>query len=112
MRDKIKYLVLFCVCFSMISCLLPATSWARLVIETEVVSGSITRKYADHSVALDNGKKYQPSRKGLSIDLPVGKTVTLRVVKEAGKNIFFDFAPGLNSLKELPPMPQKDNSPS
>jgi hypothetical protein len=88
-------------------------SWAVLVVQTEVVSGNIAQKYEDRSVKLDNEKVYQPSREGVSIDLPVGSPVTLRyVVENSGKNIFFEFAPGLNSLKQLEPvLPKKDNSP-
>lgn len=103
MRDKIKKSVLIYVCFSIISYLLPTISWALLAVQTGVVSGTIAQKYENHAVELDNGKTYQPSREGLSIDLPVGEPVTLRIVEEMDKNIFFEFAPGLNSLKELVP---------
>lgn len=100
MCEKIKKIVLVYVCFSMISCLLATMSFARLAVQSEVVSGSITHKYDDHSVTLDNGETYQPSREGLIIDLSVGETVTLRIIKKTDKNVFFEFAPGLNSLKE------------
>jgi hypothetical protein len=111
MRDKTKKSVLIYACFLIISCLLPTMSWARLVVKTGVVSGNIAQIYGNHAVKLDNGKTYQPSREGLSIDLPVGEPVTLRIVEETDKNIFFEFAPGLNSLKELVPVsPKQDNS--
>lgn len=112
MRDTIKKSVLIYTCFLVLSCLLPAMSWGRLAVQTDVVSGNITHKYENHAVKLDNGKTYQPSREGLSIDLPVGGPVTLRIVEETDKNVFFEFAPGLNSLKKLVPVPlKKDNSP-
>nr|MDA3834117.1 hypothetical protein [Spirochaetales bacterium] len=85
MRNKIKRLVLISVCFSMVLCLFPAMSWARLVVQTEIVSGKIVHAYDDHSVKLNNGKTYQPSREGLTIDLPVGASVTLRIVEQMDK---------------------------
>jgi hypothetical protein len=81
-------------------------------VQTEVVSGNITHKYENHAVKLDNGKTYQPSREGLSINLPVGEPVTLRIVEETDKNVFFEFAPGLNSLEKIEPgLPKKDSGP-
>jgi hypothetical protein len=113
MRNKIKKYALLYICFWVISCLLPVMSWARLAVQTEVVSGNIAQKYEDRSIKLDNGKIYLPSREGLSIDLPVGEPVTLRyVVEDSNKNIFFEFASGLNSLKKLEPeLPKKNNGP-
>jgi hypothetical protein len=110
MCDRIKKIVLISVCFSMISCLLATMSSARLAVQSEVVSGSITHKYDDHSVALDNGKTYQPSREGLIIDLSVGDSVTLRIIEETDKNVFFEFAPGVNSLKEQKAAPFRKES--
>lgn len=113
MRAKINKCGLLYVSFWMIFCFFPAMSWAVLVVQTEVVSGNIVRKYGDHSVKLDNGEIYRPSRKGLVVELPVGEPITLRYfVEEADKNVFFEFAPGLNSLKKPGPVfPKKDNSP-
>lgn len=92
-----------------ILCLLPAMNWAAVAVKTEVVSGKIVKNNADHSVWLDNGNIYHPRREGLAINLKVGEPVTLRYVTEPGnKNVFFEFAPGLNSLKEIPlPPPRK-----
>ena len=96
-----------------IFCLLPVLSWAALTVKTEVVSGNIVRQDADHSVWLDNGKVYSPSRKGLVIELPVTMPVTLRYYTDVeNKNIFFEFAPGLGSLQAITPvLPTKDNNP-
>jgi hypothetical protein len=111
MSDKIKKSAMLYLCFWVTSCLLPVMSWARLAVPTEVVSGNIAQKYEDRSIRLDNGKTYLSSRAGLSIDLPVGEPVTLRYyVEDSSKNIFFEFASGLNSLKKLEPvLPKKNN---
>lgn len=101
MSDKIKKSVQISVCFLIISCFLTTMSFARLVVQTEVVSGNIAQKYTNHAVKLDNGKTYQPSREGLTIDLPVGEPVTLRIVEGVEKNVFFEFAPGLKSLEKI-----------
>jgi len=112
MCDKINKSILIAVCFSIISCFLPALSSARVVVQTEVVSGNIAQKYENHAIKLDNGKIYEPARKGLSVDLSVGEPVTLRIVEQADKDIFFEFAPGLNSLKGQKDIhPKENNSP-
>lgn len=112
MSNRIKKFALIYVCFWMTSCLLPALSWALLTVQTVVVSGNITHVYDDRSVKLDNGKVYQPSRKELVLNLSVGEPVTLRYMVEESKNVFFEFAPGMNSLKEIKTVrPEEDNSP-
>ena len=95
--------------FWAISCLFPAMSWSAVAVKTEVVSGKIVQNNADRSVWLDNGNIYYPGHKELNINLKVGEPVTLRYVTEPGnKNVFFDFAPGLNSIQEIPlPTPRK-----
>jgi len=104
MRDKIKKSTLIYLFFVAVSCLFPAMSWAVLAVQTEVASGNIVQKYEDHSVKLDNGIVYHPSRQGLVINVQVGEPVTLRyVVEDPDKNVFIEFAPGLHSLNELPP---------
>jgi hypothetical protein len=81
-------------------------------VQTAVVSGNITHKFEDSSVKLDNGKVYQPSRQELVLNLSVGEPVTLRYMVEESKNVFFEFAPGLNSLQEIEAVrPEEDNSP-
>ena len=83
MRNKIKKYARLYICFWVISCLLPVMSWARLAVQTEVVSGNIAQKYEDRSIKLDNGKIYLPSREGLSIDLPIGELNLRRVIAPA-----------------------------
>ena len=109
MRLTIKKSIAIYLFFWAISCLLPAMSWAALAVKTEVVSGKIVQNNADRSVWLDNGNIYHPRREGLVINLKVGDPVTLRYVTEPGNiNVFFEFSPGLNSLKDIPlPPPRK-----
>lgn len=109
MRDILKKSVLVYVCFLTISCFIPIMSWAVVAVQTEVVSGIIAQKNENNSIKLDNGKMYFPSRDGLVVDLAVGEPVTLRIVEEAAKNVFFEFAPGLNSLEKLAPAPSRRN---
>ena len=94
-------------------CLLSSTTWAAIAIQTEVVSGMIVKVGSDHSVRLDNGKIYHPSRPELKIDSQAGQPITLRYTAVKGeKNIFFEYAPGLNSLQKKPqPSFRKDNTP-
>lgn len=88
--------------------LLPAMSWAALAAQTEVVSGKIVQQYPDHSVRLDNGKAYYPSREGIITNVQIGDPVTLRYsIEPDGKNIFFEFAPGLGSLQKIAPPAQR-----
>jgi|GEM_PF-592167 len=110
MCDRIKKSTLNFLFLWALLCLLPVMSWATLVVHTQVVSGKIVRQYADHSVRLDNGKIYYPSRTGLVIRLPEGKDVTLRYfVETENKNFFFEYAPDLNSLQEIhSPNPEQD----
>lgn len=104
MRYRIRNTVLrMMVCLTML-CGLPASGWSMLVVQTRVVSGHIVNQQADHSVRLDDGKLYIPSRKELAIDLAVGSPVTLRYYIEGSKqNVYFEYAPGLNSLQESKP---------
>ncbi|MFH1217461.1 MAG: hypothetical protein V1706_13250 [Pseudomonadota bacterium] len=85
-------------------CLQASMSWAALALQAEVAFGNIVEKYEDHSLKLDNGVIYKPSREGLNVDVQIGESVTLRyIVEDSDNNVFFEFAPGLNSLHELPP---------
>jgi len=112
MFKEMKKSALLYVSIWLVSCLVPITSWAVVAIQTEVVSGHIAQKYDDHSVKLDNGKVYHPPQQGLVVDVAVAEAVTLRFVEEAEKNVFFEYAPGLNSLKEIPSASiKKDNNP-
>lgn len=88
--------------------LLPCTSGAVLVVKTDVVSGKIVQIYANRSIRLDNGVIYLPSRKGLSVNLAPGETVTLRyMIENTGEKKFFEYAPGVGSLAPLPPYSPK-----
>jgi hypothetical protein len=112
MLDKIKKSTLIYLSVGVFFPLIPVLSWAMLSVQTDVVSGNITNKHADRSVKLDNGKTYRPSRDELVIDLKVGAPVTLRYMVEDSINIFFEFAPGLDSLeKVLAEPPDEDTNP-
>ncbi|OKY76715.1 MAG: hypothetical protein BM485_01190 [Desulfobulbaceae bacterium DB1] len=85
-------------------CLQASMSWSALALQSEIVSGNIVEKYEDHSLKLDNGVIYKPSREGLNVDVQIGEPVTLRYIAEdSDNNVFFEFAPGMNSLVKLPP---------
>jgi len=109
MWHKIKELTIIHLFFLAIFCFLPAMSWAAVAIKTEVISGNLVQNNTDHSVRLDDGNLYFPSREGLIIDVQIGKPVTLRYIVETGnKKVFFEYAPGLNSLTEIAlPAPRK-----
>ena len=93
-------------------CLYPALGLAVVAVQTEIVSGIIVQKSEDHAVKLDNGEIYQPSRNDIDLTVNIGEPVTLRYVVEEERNVFFEFAPGLNSLtnNNRPPV-EKDNRP-
>lgn len=112
MYKKTQQSIILTVSLWIISCLVPTMSSAVVVVQTEIVSGNITQKFDDHSVKLDNGTVYYPSRMGLMVDLPIGEPVTLRIVEETDRAVFLEYAAGTNSLQDLSPMlPKKDNSP-
>lgn len=103
MDTKIKKSTLTSLILAIFLWLLPAMSWAALMVTQEVVSGHIVEINADHSVRLDDGNTYYPSREGLVINLQRGEPVTLRYYVEGKtKNVFFEYAGGLNSLKQNP----------
>lgn len=104
MRNPKKNTLLAFLVGLLILCLLPMGSLAALVVQTEVASGKIVQLNADHSVKLDNGMSYRPSRPGLTVDVPAGAPVTLRYyVESSGDKVFFEYAPGLDALAPLPP---------
>lgn len=79
---------------------LPLNTWAAVAVQAELASGTISQINADHSITLDNGKRYFPSRTELLQNLAEGKTVTIRyIAEEGGKNIFFECVFGLNALE-------------
>lgn len=86
--------------FFLALCLLPAVGLAAVVIESYRASGTIVQILGDNSVKLDDGVTYTPAREDLVVTVQAGQPVTLLYgVNAEGKNIFFDFAPGLNSLQ-------------
>lgn len=88
--------------FGAFLCFIPVVCWGNLVINSKVVSGNIVQHNTDHSVTLDNGTTYFPSRIGLGVNLPDGEDVSLRYfVETEDKHFFFDWAIGHNSLSEL-----------
>ena len=98
-KYTLRYLLLgICIC------IIPTITWATASIQAEVVSGYITQINSDRSVKLDNGNVYYPSRASLNIDIPVGGAVTLKyVAKDGNLNIFFEYAPRLDSLQNSTP---------
>lgn len=106
-----KNSVLFLICFWMFSCLSPAAGWAALVVKSDVVSGNVVKINEDHSIVINNGKTYHPSRKSLEIDVAVGQPISLRyIVEDIDRYVFFEYALGLNTLKKISsPIPTKSN---
>lgn len=92
-------------------CFLCGINWAAVAIQTEVVSGTIIKIAPDDSLHLDNGKIYHPSRAGMKIKSQTGQPITLRYTVEGlGKNIYFEYAPGLNSLPKKAQPSLRNNS--
>ena len=109
--ETIKNSVFVLICFWMLSCLSPAVGWAALAVKSDVVSGNVVRINEDHSIVINNEKTYHPSRKSIEIDVAVGQPISLRyIVEEGDRYVFFEYAPGLNTLKNIPaPTPTKGN---
>lgn len=100
-RERARRMVALCCLMAL--CLLPAVVSAALTVQTAIVSGRIVTHYENNSVKLDNGAVYRPSRKGLKVALRPGEAVTLRYYREQyGGLVFFEYAPGVNSLPALP----------
>jgi len=94
--------------WGMLFSLLPVMSWAAIAVQTHAASGNIIQIEENGAIKLDNSKLYHPSRKGLVNDLQVNQSITLRYVVENGeKNVFFEYAPGLNSLEEGASVPSR-----
>jgi hypothetical protein len=113
MSDTIGKSALSCLLLLGLLYLFPVMSSAKLMIETEVVSGIISEKFDNQAVRLNNGMIYQPSREGFVVDVQVGEPITLRcVVEDSKKNVYIEFAPGLHSLKgQKPASSNKDLTP-
>lgn len=89
----------------------PMGSWAAVAMQTERVSGTIVAKGTDQTIRLDNGQTYRPARQELAPEVAVGQPITLRYYVEGGeRNVFFEYAPGVNSLKEIPPTATQEDS--
>ena len=85
--------------------LFAAEGRAAVAVQVETVSGIIVAKAADQAIRLNNGQTYHPSRQELAPGVAVGQPITLRYFVEGGeKNVYFEYAPGVNSLKKLPPV--------
>ena len=78
---------------------------AAVAVQVETVSGIIVAKAADQAIRQNNRQPYHPSRQELAPGVAVGQPITLRYFVEGGeKNVYFEYAPGVNSLKKLPPV--------
>lgn len=78
------------------------SSWAAMGVRTELVSGTI-KKINNESVTLNDKKTYYALPVDLLSDLTEGQSVTLRYAEDAeGRMEFFEYALGINSLKDIP----------
>lgn len=89
--------------------LLPLPGQARLVIESKIISGTITL-VQDNAVALDGGSVlYYPASSQIKMKLKPGSVVTLRYYVDKGGdepvNKYFQYKVGMNSLRNPPPSP-------
>ena len=86
--------------------LMPLAGQARVFLETEVVSGTITA-VQDHAVELDgNGVFYYPANKEIKMNLKPGRVVTLRYyVDQSGQPVrkYVEYAAGKNKLAPKTP---------
>ena len=113
MRTRIPKIL---VCLSLLTIcvgLFPAEGRAAVAVQIETISGTIVAKTADQTIRLANGQTYHPSRQELAPEVAIGQPITLRYYVEGGeRNVFFEFAPGVNSLEESPPItPQEGKGP-
>ena len=84
---------------------------AAVAVQAQTVSGIIVARAADQAIRLDNGQTYHPSRQELAPKVAVGQPITLRYYVEGGeRTVFFEYAPGVNSLKEIPPTATQEDS--
>lgn len=96
-KNIICYLVMTLLCLSMV----PLQGIAQIIIETETVSGTITR-IKDNAVELDGtGTFYFPANKNMIVTLKAGEVVTLRYYvdhRDKPKRKYVEFAAGWNTL--------------
>ena len=90
--------------------LMPLQGHARLVVETKIVSGTITA-VKNNAVELDgNGIFYYPAKKNMKMGLGPGKVVTLRYYvdnRDKPINKYIEYAPGADSLAPKAPPAEK-----
>jgi len=112
MDAKKRTSFIFLVSLWILFCMFPAANMAAVAVQSEIASGHVVKVSQDYSIEIDNGKVYHPSREELKINVAVGDPVSLKyVVQDADKNVYFEYAPGLNTLKNSPePAPLKNNS--
>jgi hypothetical protein len=104
MRTRIAGILACLMVLAVCTSLFVVEGRAAVAVQVETVSGIIVTKAADRSIRLGNGQTYHPSRQGLAPEVAVGQPITLRYYVEGGeRNVYFEYAPGVNSLKELPP---------
>ncbi|MBP7517244.1 MAG: hypothetical protein KA768_05375 [Desulfobulbus sp.] len=105
MRKKLPGILACLMVLAVCAGLLPAEGRAAVAVQAETVSGIIVARATDQAIRLDNGQTYHPSRQELAPGVAIGQPITLRYFVEGGeKNVYFEYAPGVNSLKELPPV--------
>ena len=105
MRKKLPGILACLMMLAVCTGLFAVEGRAAVAVQAETVSGIIVAKAADQAIRLDNGHSYHPSRQELAPGVAVGQPITLRYFVEGGeKNVYFEYAPGVNSLKKLPPV--------
>ena len=111
MRTKIPGILACLMVLALCAGLFAVEGRAAVAVQVETVSGVIVARAADQAIRLDNGKTYHPSRQELAPGVAVGQPITLRYFVEGGeKNVYFEYAPGVNSLKEIPPTATQEDS--
>jgi hypothetical protein len=84
---------------------------AAVAVQVETVSGVIVARATDQAIRLDNGQTYHPANQELAPAVAVGQAITLRYYVEGGeRKVYFEYAPGANSLKELSPATAPENN--
>jgi hypothetical protein len=105
-RKIIRYLVMTLLCLSLV----PLPGIAQIIIETETVSGTITR-IKDNAVELDGtGTFYYPANKNMTVSLKAGEVVTLRYYvdhRDKPMRKYVEFAAGRGTLPP-PKAPQAE----
>lgn len=103
---RFLFMALFCLA------LMPLPGQARILIQTEVVSGVIARVDGNAVSLVGDQTVYYPDNERIKMELKPGNTVTLRYyVDHHGDQPtrkYFEYAPGKNTLaKIIPPRVDK-----